>query len=59
MEHSVRKLVKPSEYDFRREVIIDEQNGKVYRDEWDGMIVSHEPMGHNRIDRIPRKPYIK
>lgn len=59
MEHSMRKFVQPKTYDYRRDVLLDENNGRVYRDEWDGIIVSHEPMVHHKIEKIPRKPYIK
>lgn len=58
VEREVRRLVEPRNYDFRREVIIDESNGRVYRDEWDGKIVEHE-IRPRTVAKVTRKPYIK
>ena len=59
IEHHVRRLVEPRDYDHRREVAVDE-NGKAYRDEWNGTIgASTQPIVHIDEDKIRRRPYQK
>ena len=59
MEHSMRKFVQPKMYDHRRQVSIDDYNGRTYRDKWDGIIKTHGSAETEKVERISRKPYIK